>query len=442
MKQTMEPLIFDFEWERADDVRGPELRATWASLRLMVGNTCLTRVFDTAARGVRSCMYIPLYPLAEWIVWNWWSLLYEPCAEGLSARRHYVRRHNLRHVGDGIATPDVEIRPLGQQVQIVWMAGTHSHQKVEFLNQGKALLNRTQFAQSLYDLVEGVCTRLAAENLPETPLAEAWQMVRASMDDSEESAFCQLVALQGKDPYSLEEAEAGDVLEAAAMVVPSLREAFFLMGSWGRLTRQATVLFQNLEWIEQHSGDLKQLVRLRHSTTLPDSRLLPWEQGYALARSVRAGLNAGNQKLGSLETFGQLLGLTDNQLADSVRMIDTLSGVDALVGENHHHSPAFVLKPLKRPENQMFSLCRGLADYFFSPHTPSLIVNAATEQQKRNRAFAAELLAPAETIQHCLAGGETSQEEIDEIAYILGVSSHVVLHQVENHDLAVIRSSS
>jgi Zn-dependent peptidase ImmA (M78 family) len=53
--------------------------------------------------------------------------------------------------------------------------------------------------------------------------------------------------------------------------------------------------------------------------------------------------------------------------------------------------------------------------------------------------FAAEFLAPAELIQSRLAGRETTREEMDEIAYMMGVSSYVVAHQVQNHGLAVVR---
>ena len=79
---------------------------------------------------------------------------------------------------------------------------------------------------------------------------------------------------------------------------------------------------------------------------------------------------------------------------------------------------------------------------FFSPRSPSLVIDTNTERQKRNRAFAAEFLAPAEQIKRRLAGKETTREEMDEIAYTMGVSSYVVAHQVQNHGLAVFRDES
>jgi Zn-dependent peptidase ImmA (M78 family) len=118
---------------------------------------------------------------------------------------------------------------------------------------------------------------------------------------------------------------------------------------------------------------------------------------------------------------------------------EIFTGGEAVVGENRNGSPGFVLKPRNRPENEIFTFCRAMCDYFFQPGSPSLILETNTETQKRNRAFAAEFLAPAELIQSRLAGRETTREEMDEIAYMMGVSSYVVAHHVQNHGLAVVR---
>ncbi|KGO32810.1 hypothetical protein JT06_18235 [Desulfobulbus sp. Tol-SR] len=61
-----------------------------------------------------------------------------------------------------------------------------------------------------------------------------------------------------------------------------------------------------------------------------------------------------------------------------------------------------------------------------------------TERQKRNRAFAAEFLAPADAIRKRLTAGEVSQEDIDDLAGDMGVSPFVVEHQIVNHRLAEV----
>ncbi len=67
----MNRLLFDYEWQHQEGVKGPELKATWASLKICIGDECLSKGYDLDARTVRTFIYVPLYPLAEWIVWNW-----------------------------------------------------------------------------------------------------------------------------------------------------------------------------------------------------------------------------------------------------------------------------------------------------------------------------------------------------------------------------------
>ena len=71
-------------------------------------------------------------------------------------------------------------------------------------------------------------------------------------------------------------------------------------------------------------------------------------------------------------------------------------------------------------------------------HKPSLVTNTQTEHQQRNRAFAAEFLAPAEAIRERLPASHLSEEDVEDLAQEFRVSGFVVRHQIENHKLAVI----
>lgn len=281
-----------------------------------------------------------------------------------------------------------------------------------------------------------MCARLERENLTGTRLEQAWEAVKSCMDDPEESAFCRAAAMQGMDPYTLEQEEEARLLRAAATIPESLHDDFFHVAAWDELDDQAACLAQDLRWIQDQTGRLSRLAQLRTDIAPPNMRLMPWGQGYALARELDRTLGRNGQRVSSIEELGGWLGLPRQGLEQAVRTQTTSTGIEALVGENEQGSPGFVLKPLNRPENTMLSFCRALCEYFLSPGMPRLVLDANTERQKRNRAFAAELLAPADKIQAMLSGTETSGEEIDEIAYTLGVSSYIVAHQIENHGLA------
>ncbi len=96
------------EWQDAPGVRAAELRATWARLEIWAGDTCVTRVEDESPSERRS-IFVPLYPLAEWIAYNWWFLrahgrparmkpvywTYSLLAEEDAAPYAWLRHHNF-----------------------------------------------------------------------------------------------------------------------------------------------------------------------------------------------------------------------------------------------------------------------------------------------------------------------------------------------------------
>ena len=63
---------------------------------------------------------------------------------------------------------------------------------------------------------------------------------------------------------------------------------------------------------------------------------------------------------------------------------------------------------------------------------------AATTEQKRNRAFAAELLAPADTLRAAIKGHVVGSDELDHLAQQYGVTSELIRRQLANHHIATI----
>lgn len=434
-------LRLDYAWQRPEAVHGEELRATWASLRILSGAECLTRVLDRAARSVREEIHIPLYPLAEWIVENWWNLLYEPEVPKLREGRRFRQRHDLALVGDGLAMPRIEIAPLGGSVRIEWEQKSHPYQQIDFLSRGKALVNTQDLQDELYTFVQGVCERLELTGLKGTWLQESWQIVKQSIQDPQETAFCKAAAQLGWDPYVLEESDTEELLQTSRILPTSLLHEFLQLATEQGLVYRAHEMRRDLEWAENSGESWEDLSRLREEAVHHEDRGKPWGQGYRMARAIRSLLGVNGDVPSTLDTLLAWLGGSMNTLRLRERSGTDLQGMTALVSENEKGCPGFVLSARKRPENRVFSFCRSLGDYFFHPGRASLVSTANTDQQKRNRAFAAEFLAPADRIREHLSGPEATSEELDEIACALGVSSYVVLHQMENHGLAVLRST-
>ena len=86
--------------------------------------------------------------------------------------------------------------------------------------------------------------------------------------------------------------------------------------------------------------------------------------------------------------------------------------------------------------NWRFHFCRALAEVLTPPGTDRLLTRAHSERQQRNRAFAAEFLAPSHALKKRVSLPVVDAEDIDELAVEFGVSSLLIVHQVVNHRIA------
>jgi hypothetical protein len=164
----------------------------------------------------------------------------------------------------------------------------------------------------------------------------------------------------------------------------------------------------------------------------------PWKAGYALASIARANLGLDSEPLPSLDEIGSALRTTRSELAQAIQQTpDSTLRFDGLFSVNKKESPGFVLKFDADSVRGRFHLCRGLFEYFTSSTLePALLSRANSDRQAKNRAFAAEFLAPAEGLRKRVSSHTVTSDEVDELASEFGVSSLVVVHQLENHDIS------
>src|SRR5690242_9624003 len=99
----MSSFTLRYEWESAEEVRAPELAATWARLEIWAGEECITQVEDLASKSPRRSIYCSLYPLAEWVAYSWWLLRAHTRLAGTVFHRrsaiqrlNALRQHNVR----------------------------------------------------------------------------------------------------------------------------------------------------------------------------------------------------------------------------------------------------------------------------------------------------------------------------------------------------------
>lgn len=195
----MSDLEFHIEWEDPGGARGDELRATWARLEIRVGSSIVTHAFDPVLNSVRTGLYAPLYPVAEWIVLNWWPLLRECKMPSRGAEASYAKRHNLRFAGEGFAMPWLELRPTNGRYALEWRQRDLSRQRLNFIQEGSTLIDSDIVEASLSLFVSQIVERLENRGINGTPLQEDWASILGQ--NIEETAFCEAAGAMGLDPF-------------------------------------------------------------------------------------------------------------------------------------------------------------------------------------------------------------------------------------------------
>ncbi len=447
-------LSFKVEWEDAPGVTDAVLARTWARLEISVGGVCVTRVLDR--NGERSGVYGSAFPLAEWIVENWWSLLYQPRpAPGpLSARklldrspglRSWVQRHGLLRARAGGALPDLVLARDGGDVLVEWHPDEPDGQQVrpvQFLSRGHAVLPVAEVQSSLAGFVDQVLSRLGGLSEPDAArLIENWTEVGRS--NREERDLCARAARLGLDPYDAG-AMTGDVVRLlehdAALLDDSVCDD--LLDACGSLDLgpALSAVRTAQEALRRFVGHPVDVRALAAKLTYPAGGVAAYRVGYHLAREVRTkilGCCAGDPVLDLPGLLERSLGWpVGEQVGDLELGSERVRGLSGLSTGGVPH----VVRPPngKRPPAERFLLARALYGILDSgvAGRMRLLTEASTRVQAIGRSFAAELLAPAEGLRARVGDeGFVSDERVDALAEEYRVSAMVIQHQLANHGI-------
>ncbi|MFF3893764.1 hypothetical protein ACFYY3_11355 [Streptomyces sp. NPDC001812] len=453
---TLPDLSLSWKWQPPPAGTEGELGATWADLEMSIGDLPpLTTVEDPRAGTIRPYTVGSLYPLAEWIAFNWWSLLADarPGTQISQLRFAYrngvgdsrgswwsrSRRHILRAACDGFRWPDVLFVPEGHQTRIVWMpdGGPDPREGTRFLGRGNAVVGSASLAETLHGFVDAVVARLVEREVSGTPLQQEWAAIRATGE--EEAEFCRCAARLGLDPYTESAPYAQAIARARGELPEVMGLDFFNSVHPDRITDQ-------LQWIERArrvAGDpppgrpadsaiaeLRDICAdVRELFYDPDRLENPWQLGYELAHRVRAWA-----KVADTERFDPDTLLT--YYTEPVPYVDR--GLVAYGSRNAAAGPVLVSSRRYTERPRRFLQARALCHFLFDNDEDFLIVASHTHRQHLARGFALEILAPAQGIATLLGRptGLVTAEDVEQIAEDYGAGTIVVEHQLDNRVLA------
>ena len=304
------------------------------------------------------------------------------------------------------------------------------------MDQGEIQIDSGEFRETCAGVVDQAIRRLVSFDIEETFLQEEWAVIQEA--DRDESEFCEIAAGLGLDPYALDDEKSTLVLELAEELSGAVLEEAVAALDPQTLRVGCSTITDAIAGAKSNGLLLERLGSI-HQEVRPVEGY-PWKVGYDLARWLRQVLKLDDTPLPTMPQLAKVIGETP-ELLDRVTKPVGLHGttlVDGVVAWKDDQSPAFGFRQLGGEHSRRFHFCRALAEVLASPDTDTLLTKANSERQQRNRAFAAEFLAPSSGLQERISGQTVDGDQIDELADEFGVSSRVIEHQVQNHRVAQV----
>ena len=190
-------------------------------------------------------------------------------------------------------------------------------------------------------------------------------------------------------------------------------------------TIDAQQLRQSLAWIEDEvtkkakANSLPNLIELQQKNAVRVvAGVEPWRIGKDRAREARAQIGLKpDRAVGGVNGISRMFGGGDNFALSS-------AGEDALRGFQGfcHDIPVVVVRD-EGPRHTAFLMSRGVGDYLVYGSRGAPIADIYSDRQAVGRAFAAEFMAPAETVVHMI---DNEKLAVAAVANHYGVSRDVI----------------
>ena len=393
----------------------PVERLTWWPLRIRVGQRFASRIWDKTLQIERTSLYLPAFPVAEWIVQNWWSLLNELCSSDTvpksavhPTQSKWVKRHCLRSADSSLMLPSLYIFNDGKSLRAEWQSdpqGSMPNMPGEFIADGADQLDSNATQDSLAQFINTVLDRVTqVDDTRVHELMEHWRAIRGA--DGEEQAFCTFAGRMGIDPY--DRIEMSDEL-ARFLEQTTARPDDPLLRDLTEVARPDSIV-QQWSWLLGVGADLElgsNPVDL--SFDIPSRGSSPPQFGYRLARLVRAAAKVSPESpLDSVESVAQDIVGRGFRIEDRNQVPG--QGIRAIIGRSARDGDIVVAGPQpSRQDSQRFLNARSLYHALVTTqNSHRLVTDAFSWDQKASRAFAAELLAPQQAVANRVpASGQT-----------------------------------
>ena len=441
-------LNIDCQWFDQPAASDPVERKTWADVRIQAAGRSVTRLLNRAIEAEREGIEIPAFPIASWLVSNWWSLLHQPSPFDTIPQagqawqpqhQEWVRGHCLRAAGAGLLLPRAFLYSDGRELCVTWSADdpdAYPHMPGSFVDSGHVVVSRQGTESALCDFVTSVLSRVSTMDDPRASTLRAnWDAITEA--DVSEAAFCRAAGRMGLNPYEWESWDDSLVTLLETGIgddpdIPMVED--FLEAA------EAASAPRVWKWVESTRTTLDLTEAPGRIQPLTQESASAAASGYDLAGKVRVQLGAGQgEAISDLPEVGRTLGMRSFDFVEHNHLPS--ANVRAAVGWQRGGA-AVIAGPKPRDENlRRFLHARGLyCAAFGCAKGPRLITTAHTWDQQAARAFAAELLAPRAALvaeYRSRKNTEKADTFVRRMARKFRVSTRVIDYNLENAYLSI-----
>ena len=417
----------------AGGLEPPEEKATFGLLSMTANDRLLTGAQEIDGGELRRGPRVAGYPLAEWLVWNWWRIRWECGRPAGAAARDWEFAHRMTSVGEGYAWPVISIFSDGRHASLDSRPSREpSANPLRYIGAERETISASCLEAGIDRFVADVLARLDAPATRETNLHRLWEELRAEREDPEHARFRRFEARLGRDPDDVaEDTIRARLDDAAALGEEALGEvaAAAAVAGEGPDRMMSAADLADAAAKKGFDADPGDAVTLDDATVAPDAEA--WRAGVRMAQELREREGLDGQPISNAR-LAAFAGTTAGAVLQRDRRSAGLSFV--LDGEG---GGARVALRSKWTTGRRFDLARLVGDRMFGAATGSTAeplwpaTDAFSYRQKMQRAFAAELLCPFAAVDEMTRSDDSGERQRD-VAERFNVSELTVRTQLVN----------
>ena len=296
---------------------------TTAVLTLAVDGSVLTRMIDDR-QDTHDGPRVSAYRFAEWLVWNWWRIRWEPGRGEGENTLSWRQAHETASIGGGWLWPRLEFDSDGQSVAIRTTGSMPSPtEPVGYLiDDPERYVRAEDFETGVDDFLRSVLSRLADKRVRKSllwpngarmPLHAMWDELQEERRDPKTSTHRRIEALLGHNP---DEAPAGLVEQ---LVADARRLGESAAGEVAAEASLGTTLLtaekfsaiadaHGVEISKQFAPPMTDSTMTPMESDMPGTPMAAWEVGESAARAFRTSCNLGDGPI-SDATLSDLCGV-------------------------------------------------------------------------------------------------------------------------------------